>query len=374
MSGFERKVARAAVAVSIAFHMVLFLLLALLFAFGIQQAPAVVPEPTPEEYVTITPDLLVEEEVGDPKERQEFVRTDDLDPTEEPESETHRVSDRSTTAASSVSPSLQPEDQVATDGAMDKATDLIDRDFVDGEKSGSTAGGPPSPPAPVSAAVEVAEAIEPDDVSADAKQRKDPDLPELVDTDLGTEQLLDLPPSGEFLELPRTLETVGGAKEPSQDDVEERPKEQEQVVVEEAPKTQPPAAPGAESPPGYIPESRTKKLMGTLDSRNKASFDTKQTPTGKYMAQVTSAVEKRWHFYVDRKREFVTFGSLRVRFSVDRDGNARNLKVLSGDANAIITDFTLSSILEAKIPPIPEELLDLLENEQIEITYNVVIY
>ena len=47
---------------------------------------------------------------------------------------------------------------------------------------------------------------------------------------------------------------------------------------------------------------------------------------------------------------------------------------MKNDANAIMVDFTLSAILEADIPPMPAEILDILEDETLDVTYDVIIY
>jgi hypothetical protein len=59
---------------------------------------------------------------------------------------------------------------------------------------------------------------------------------------------------------------------------------------------------------------------------------------------------------------------------VNKNGKPEDLKIVFAEANAVMTDFTISSILEAGIPPIPKDLLPILDKERFEIEYDVVIY
>jgi hypothetical protein len=44
------------------------------------------------------------------------------------------------------------------------------------------------------------------------------------------------------------------------------------------------------------------------------------------------------------------------------------------EADPRMTDFTLRAIRDAEIPPIPLDLLPMLDNERFEVEYDVIIY
>ncbi|HSJ01135.1 MAG: hypothetical protein ACAI34_23220, partial [Verrucomicrobium sp.] len=98
------------------------------------------------------------------------------------------------------------------------------------------------------------------------------------------------------------------------------------------------------------------------------------TPVGRYMRQVTSAVEKKWHFYRNREADAVEPGRLSVKFYVNKFGKVEDLKFTMKDANPLMEDFTIEAILKAEIPPIPADLVPVLDKERLEINYDIVIH
>jgi hypothetical protein len=126
--------------------------------------------------------------------------------------------------------------------------------------------------------------------------------------------------------------------------------------------------------PGFRPETRATSMRGSISNRGRPSLDAAESPLGRYKADVSRAIEKLWHRFRQDRAEFVVYGSIKLEFKVDRYGKPRNLKIIKNDANAIMVDFTLSAILKADIPPMPEEILDILDNETLDVTYDVIIY
>ena len=125
----------------------------------------------------------------------------------------------------------------------------------------------------------------------------------------------------------------------------------------------------------FMPQTRTSKVKGTISNLGGAdSFDAAATPSGRYMRQVTSAIEKKWHINRRMKADFVEPGKMRLHFYVNKQGKPEELKIVFAEANPVMTDFTLSSVLEAKIPPIPQDLLPILDKQRFEIEYDIVIY
>lgn len=125
----------------------------------------------------------------------------------------------------------------------------------------------------------------------------------------------------------------------------------------------------------FQPQTRTSSVKGTISNRGTTdSVNAAATPTGRYMRQVTSSIERKWHSLRKVHQDFVEPGKLRIRFYVNKDGKTEDITILDNKANAVLTDFSLTAILKAEIPPIPKDLLPILEKERVEIEYDIVIY
>lgn len=145
-----------------------------------------------------------------------------------------------------------------------------------------------------------------------------------------------------------------------------------------------PGAPGADIPPSpkppsdapaFTPETRARSMNGNVDNvGNTPSFNVEASALGRYKKQVTQAVERQWHRYREKNGQFVTYGTLKVKFRVDKDGTPRGLKIVKNEANSVMADFTLRAVLDADIPPMPEDIASLLGPSGLEITYDVIVY
>ncbi|MGI9244976.1 MAG: hypothetical protein ACR2RV_29505, partial [Verrucomicrobiales bacterium] len=155
------------------------------------------------------------------------------------------------------------------------------------------------------------------------------------------------------------------------------PEKRKEEQPEETPPT-PVPTPGSEEAKEkevFQPHTRRNKVAGTISNRGKkAAVDSAETPLGRYTRKVTGAVERSWHFERRRKSDFVSYGSLKVSFVVASSGKPGSLSIIEDDANPIMIDFTLGAILSADIPPMPQDVRELLGGEPLEITYDVIIY
>ncbi|MEM0969869.1 MAG: hypothetical protein AAGJ31_10995, partial [Verrucomicrobiota bacterium] len=98
------------------------------------------------------------------------------------------------------------------------------------------------------------------------------------------------------------------------------------------------------------------------------------TELGKYKNLVNRAIEKRWHFLRVQHEAFVTYGSLKIRFEVRKDGRVSGLRVIHDDANSIMTSFSLDAVASARIPVMPESVSSQLGGAPLEVTYDILIY
>lgn len=162
------------------------------------------------------------------------------------------------------------------------------------------------------------------------------------------------------------------------------------------PKTQPPvaqASPSEDSPastaspdvpptpkppsdtPAFNSHTRAREMEGNARKiGNTPSFNVEGSALGKYKKAVTQAVERKWHRYRERHSDFVTYGTLKVKFRVDKNGKPRNLKLIKNDANAVMAEFTLRAVLDADIPQMPSEVSSMLGPSGLEISYDVIVY
>lgn len=138
---------------------------------------------------------------------------------------------------------------------------------------------------------------------------------------------------------------------------------------EEQSKPQPqPAAPSAR--PAYRPMTRATRLTGSIDSRGKAAVSALSTPLGRYRKAISDAVGSSWYYYIGSRMDMFSIGTVKVIFTIEQDGKARNPRVLSNTSNESFEIVTIESIRAAEIPPIPPDVLPVLDGGRIEIDFS----
>ncbi|MCB1229251.1 MAG: hypothetical protein KDN19_03240 [Verrucomicrobiae bacterium] len=137
----------------------------------------------------------------------------------------------------------------------------------------------------------------------------------------------------------------------------------------------PPTQQPPSTDPAFNPHTRAREMDGGASQvGNTPSFDVESSAMGKYKKAVTDAVERQWHRYREKNLDYVTYGTLKVKFRVDKSGKPRNLKLVKNDANAVMAEFTLRAVLDAEIPEMPEEVASMLGPSGLEISYDVIVY
>jgi len=144
----------------------------------------------------------------------------------------------------------------------------------------------------------------------------------------------------------------------------------QQPRKEASPPSSPPTRPAV---PGYQPETRTTRIQGGITNRGRPALNVAATPLGRYKRILSDAIGSRWYYYVNRQIDLVNIGTVQIRFIVDRNGKAHTLRVLSNTSNESFANVSLRSILEAKIPPIPDEVVENLQAGQLEVDYTFTI-
>src|SRR5436305_7089975 len=136
--------------------------------------------------------------------------------------------------------------------------------------------------------------------------------------------------------------------------------------------TQKPAPRTEQSTAASQPQSAYRRLKershisGNITNRGISSVNALGTPPGRYQKIVADSIGSRWYAYMDQKRDLITIGTLRVRFHIDRSGEVKGLKITENSSNEAFANVCIQSVLEAHLPPIPEDVANTLPPEGLE--------
>jgi TonB family protein len=97
-----------------------------------------------------------------------------------------------------------------------------------------------------------------------------------------------------------------------------------------------------------------------------SSATTTATPLGRYKKIVYDAIGSKWYAYVAEKANLIALGTARISFWVDQNGRVKDLKVVQNSSNEAFASVCLQSILDAKLPPIPEDIASVLPPKGLE--------
>jgi outer membrane biosynthesis protein TonB len=144
-------------------------------------------------------------------------------------------------------------------------------------------------------------------------------------------------------------------------------KSEEFAMLTSSPTPRPSAASTPQAPKSsYQPFKDQTRLAGSITNRGTSAVNAIGTPLGRYQKILFDSVGSRWYAYVEEKADLVKLGTTRVSFAVDRTGQVKNLKVINNDSNEAFANVCLQSILDAKLPPIPEDVAKALPPEGLE--------
>jgi outer membrane biosynthesis protein TonB len=265
---------------------------------------------------------------------QKFMRTDESPPASAPPLRTDFVSDKNTTAAASRAPFPGATAAMPTlSGAAAPAAELRNRDLTRGEAE-------PAPPPPTQLAMAMPK-TEPSPIAA--------------------------PPAASTIKMLETLDQSAPALDGR---LGLELKKAQVAAASPKPAIQAPDT----SREAFNPMTRTSEVKGTISTKGQDSVNATATPTGKFMRQVTGTVERQWHaLFAKLNKEGLAAGYLKVSFIVNKQGKPEDLKFIEKTGDPRLDDLTLQAILSAQIPPIPAELLPLLDNERLLVEYDILI-
>lgn len=135
-------------------------------------------------------------------------------------------------------------------------------------------------------------------------------------------------------------------------------------------KPTPPPKPTTNQPP-FRGNQRKTTLRGSISRTGRSALDVEDSPLGRYQAAISRAVELEWQRNCVRYRDFITPGYLSVRFCVDPKGNVKSVDFVGTmQTGQQQKGFTLNSIRDADIPPMPPELGREFKDENLELIFN----
>ncbi len=168
----------------------------------------------------------------------------------------------------------------------------------------------------------------------------------------------------------KMLETMDAGPQPDT----RLPLEVKKAVLATASGAEPTLTPPVEAKPSFMTPALPSEVKGSISVKGEDAVNAESTAVGKFMREVTSAVEKRWHELFNKvKKDSVSASYLRISFLVNKEGHPEDLKFIEKTGNVVVEDLTLEAVLKAGIPPIPKEILPMLPNERLSVEYDIVI-
>jgi hypothetical protein len=108
------------------------------------------------------------------------------------------------------------------------------------------------------------------------------------------------------------------------------------------------------------------RLSGSISNRGAPRVNAIGTPLGRYQKLLYDAVGSHWYSYVNGDNGLISIGTARLVFSVDRQGQVKNLKVVQNTSNEAFANVCLRSVLDIQLPPIPEDVASTLPPDGLE--------
>ncbi len=122
---------------------------------------------------------------------------------------------------------------------------------------------------------------------------------------------------------------------------------------------------------GFSGHSRKNRMVGSISRRGKSSLNVKNSPIGRYQAQVSKVVELQWRRKVEQFRDHIVPGVISIRFYVDGKGKVSGIRILEMvEANLIEAGFTQRAIRQVKLPRMPKSVIKELDGDPLELIYN----
>jgi len=340
-------------ALAVALELSLLVLLFVLFwqPDSVDSPEEIVDHDAPEE-VRPPPEVVLVTPISPPREVLTFLETTPEQEAARPDNPAPFISDRNTRAASEETPALDSGPGLPTVAGRDApGIELLDSEFRDGPQDGppqSVATGPiePSPPGEVAAVDPVP------DIPADAVAEVVENIP-LVPENPAPE-IVTAEPLPELLPIPT--------------DTPELPV----PVPQDALPPRPPQPETAQDG-GFEPQRVRRSIEGTISPRGVTSLDAEDTPLGRYLKRVSAIIRNNWQRACrdNTNLSHIQPGFIRVAFTIGRDGRVISATAVDvRDAGEVQKLFTIRAVMQSVLPPIPEDVLTVLPDGRLEMTFN----
>jgi outer membrane biosynthesis protein TonB len=119
----------------------------------------------------------------------------------------------------------------------------------------------------------------------------------------------------------------------------------------------------------YRQEQRITRMQGNINNRGRSSIAALGTPQGRFAKAVQDAIGSRWYYYIRERGDLINFGTVQIRFYVRSDGKVEDVKLLRNSSNETLASISLQSIIDADLPPMPEDLAPMFSGDAMEFTY-----
>ena len=127
------------------------------------------------------------------------------------------------------------------------------------------------------------------------------------------------------------------------------------------------AAASSQAQSAYRRQKERTHIAGNITTRGISSVNALGTPLGRYQKIVADSIGSRWYTYVEEKRDLLNIGTLHLRFVIDRSGRVKNLKGTENSSNEAFASVCVQSVMEAHLPPIPNDVAQSLPSEGLEV-------
>ncbi len=135
-----------------------------------------------------------------------------------------------------------------------------------------------------------------------------------------------------------------------------RPEPKSQLRPPEDPETQ--STKGQATGPRPVVSSVKTKVEGGIAIRGpRSSVDAKDTPEGRFFSAMHDRIGLIWNSRLAMNRGIAGTGSVEVEFDIDIHSRISNVRLVDpGKANPILEDICLTSVIKAKLPPLPPSM------------------
>jgi outer membrane biosynthesis protein TonB len=82
-----------------------------------------------------------------------------------------------------------------------------------------------------------------------------------------------------------------------------------------------------------------------------------RAPIHLFKKRLHEQIGRAWYHSVQTNSQKLALGTIRIAITASADGKITELRVLSNTSNELMAQISLAAIRQAKIPPIPPELL-----------------